>query len=135
MTEFEKHKINELRLNGYGYKKIAKELGLSVNTVKSYLARVKVEEPAVEAKDICPNCGNKLIYIPGHKKKRFCSDKCRMSWWNSHLDKVNRLANRIVVCAQCRQEFTAYGKRERKYCSRKCYVKARFGGSGNGSVK
>lgn len=27
------------------------------------------------------------------------------------------------------------GKRERKYCSRKCYFKARFGGSGNGSVK
>ena len=40
MTENEKHRINELRLNGYGYKKIARELGLSVNTVKSYLARV-----------------------------------------------------------------------------------------------
>lgn len=135
MTEFEKHKINELRLNGYGYKKIAKELGFSVNTVKSYLTRTKADEPVEETVDICPNCGDKLIYIPGHKKKRFCSDKCRMSWWNSHLDKVNRLANRIVVCAQCRQEFTAYGKRERKYCSRKCYFKARFGGSGNGSVK
>ena len=72
MTEFEKHRIDELRLNGYGYKKIAKELGLSINTVKSHLARVKVEETAVEAKDICLNCGNKLIYIPGHKKKRFC---------------------------------------------------------------
>ena len=135
MTEFEKHKINELRLNGYGYKKIARELGLSVNTVKSYLTRTKADEPVEETVDICPNCGNKLIYIPGHKKKKFCSDKCRMSWWNSHLDKVNRLANRIVVCAQCRREFTAYGKRERKYCSRKCYFKARFGGSGNGSVK
>lgn len=43
MTKNEKHRINELRLNGYGYKKIAKELGLSVNTVKSYLARVRLK--------------------------------------------------------------------------------------------
>ena len=42
MTKIEKHRINELRLNGYGYKKIAKELGLSINTVKSHLARARV---------------------------------------------------------------------------------------------
>ena len=128
MTENEKHRINALRLNGYGYKKIAKELGLSVNTVKSYLARVKVEEPTVEAKDICPNCGNKLIYIPGHKKKRFCSDKCRMSWWNSHLDQVQRKANYDFVCPVCKKPFTVYGNANRKYCSHECYIEDRFGG-------
>ena len=141
MTDKEKNQIAIYRNQGMSYTQISKKMDLSINAVKTYCKRhglggvraYEVESNAVIT--VCEQCGQPVKQNPGRKQKRFCSDKCRMSWWNSHLDKVNRLANRIVVCAQCRQEFTAYGKRERKYCSRKCYFKARFGGSGNGSVK
>ncbi|MCC9696321.1 RNA polymerase subunit sigma-70, partial [Streptococcus agalactiae] len=31
------------------------------------------------------------------------------------------------VCLACGGEFTSYANPKRKYCSRKCYVTARFG--------
>lgn len=69
--------IQMLREKGYGYKRIASELNLSVNTVKSYCRRHPV--PAVKSNDdsVCLNCGKPIEQIPQRKKKKFCSDKCR----------------------------------------------------------
>ena len=39
MTEAEKARVRKLRLEGAGYKQIASELELSINTVKSYCRR------------------------------------------------------------------------------------------------
>ena len=65
---------------------------------------------------------------PKRKKKKFCSDACRMSWWNKNLDKVNRKAVYEFICPHCQQPFTAYGNAGRKYCSHACYIADRFGG-------
>ena len=65
---------------------------------------------------------------PGRKKKRFCSDSCRMKWWNSHMDKVKRKAIYEFTCLHCGRTFTAYGNSGRKYCSHDCYIEERFGG-------
>ena len=40
MTDTQRTQIKELRLAGYGYKKIAQALCLSVDTVKSYAERI-----------------------------------------------------------------------------------------------
>ena len=32
----------------------------------------------------------------------------------------------IITCKQCGKQFTMYGKRNRKYCSHKCYIYHRF---------
>lgn len=39
MTDADKTQIIKLKANGYGYKKIAAELGFSGNTIKSFLKR------------------------------------------------------------------------------------------------
>ena len=112
--------ILEYRRQGFGYKKIASITGYSVNTVKSVCRR---NSEASEKR--CLQCGNVLIQPPHRKEKKFCSDKCRMAWWNSHPERVNRKAIYHFTCAQCGQPFDSYGNDHRKYCSRACYAEAR----------
>ena len=57
------------------------------------------------------------------------SEKCRNKWWNSNLDKVNRKANYEFICPHCKKPFSAYGNKNRKYCSHACYIEDRFGGA------
>ena len=78
--------------------------------------------------DICPNCGG--LFPPNMKgrRKRFCSDECRLSWNHKH-PKVRNWKNtdRVVICPACGNPFTAtreYG-RLRKYCSRACANRGR----------
>ena len=47
---------------------------------------------------------------------------------NSNLDKVNRKANYEFICPHCKKPFSAYGNKNRKYCSHACYIEDRFGG-------
>ena len=112
--------ILEYRRQGLGYKRIAAITGYSINTVKSVCRR----NPETSEKR-CLQCGNALIQPPHRKEKKFCSDKCRMAWWNSHPERVNRKAVYHFICAQCGQPFDSYGNDHRKYCSRACYAKAR----------
>ena len=60
------------------------------------------------------------------KKRRFCCPECRVQWWNSNQDKVNRKAIYSFICPNCGNEFTSYGNAGRKYCSHECYIADRF---------
>lgn len=134
MTREQKNQITKLREEGYGYGRIASILGLSGNTVKSFcrrnglIGRRGSEQAVVGGEHVCKQCGISIRQNPGRKEKKFCSDKCRNKWWNSHLDQVERKANYEFVCAYCKKTFTAYGNAARKYCSHACYVADRFGG-------
>ncbi len=136
MTDIQKDRIREMRADGYGYVKIARELGLSENTVKSFCRRKGLNGAVADLKalpgdagnGVCLCCGAEVQQVPGRKAKKFCSDKCRNKWWNSHLDLVDRKAHYEFVCACCNKPFTAYGNAGRKYCSHACYVADRFGG-------
>ena len=95
MTNEQKLQIAAYRKAGMGYKQIAKELDLSANSVKSYCRRNGLSNEALEQRlpeSACENCGKSIEQKKGKKKKRFCSDKCRNQWWNSHLDQVKRKA-------------------------------------------
>ena len=131
MTEEQKSQIKAFRNNGLGYKLIAKELGISVNSVKSFCRRNELCDTSKDETPRCEQCGKALQNIPGKKKKRFCSDRCRQTWWNSHLDIVKRKAVYVYICPVCRKEFSVYGNAKRKYCSHQCYVEGRYGGAGN----
>ena len=124
MTEVEKKRIKELHYQGLGYRKIAAELGMSPNTVKYVTKNLVATDNRT-----CRNCGVKVLQTAGRKEKKFCSDKCRMDWWNSHLDTVNRKGYKTFTCKCCSKEFMAYARTGRKYCSRECYFKARYGGA------
>ena len=114
--------INNMRLEGKTASEIASVLRMSVNTVRSYIRR----HPEIQGGLVCRNCGKAiLLQSSGKKIKLFCSDKCRMAWWNNHQDKVNKKAYYNLVCRQCGKEFESYGNKNRKFCCRECYLKFR----------
>ena len=132
MTDNEKAEIARLRAAGQGYGRIAQALGISVNTIKSFCRRSISSEvqhqPVTGDMSSCENCGKEIVQAPKQKKKRFCCDKCRNLWWNSHLELVRRKAVYEVRCCHCQRVFSVYGDKARKYCSHACYIKDRFKG-------
>ena len=130
MKDEQKLMIVEYRRKGVGYKQIAKELEMSPNSVKSYCRRNKLSNEDLNKDDgnfSCEQCGTIIHQVKGRKHKRFCSDKCRNQWWNSHLDQVKRKAVYEFICPTCGKSFSVYGNAKRKYCSHACYVIGRFG--------
>ncbi len=126
MTADEVKIVTDLQRRGLGYKKIAGVTGIAVNTVKTFCRRHRVEADIKDAPlTFCRTCGAALDTLPKRKPKQFCSDTCRMKWWNSHPGEVNRKAWYSFTCPQCGKEFQSYGNRHRKYCSRECAAKAR----------
>jgi len=132
MTNEQKERITSLRNGGWGYKKIARALDLPLGTVQSLCRRenIMTVEPAVYDENHCRQCGKPLVQKCKAKKRKFCSDECRVKWWTVHpcAKNGNAKASRAVVCENCGKTFNAYGHLPRKYCSHDCYVAARFGG-------
>ena len=129
MTDYEKQQIAALKTKGLGYMRIAKELGLNVNTVKSFCRR-NISQPEQEG-HICLCCGKPVEQTPHRKEKKFCSDKCRMSWWSRNRDKMNHKNLEERSCKACGSLFSVASSSNRKYCSHACYINFRFGGGSN----
>ena len=121
MTLQDKIIINNMRIAGYQPSSIAVVLGVPPGTVRSYIHR----HPDIPNTKSCKYCGKPVLQNAMGKEKKFCSDKCRMAWWNSHQDSVNRKAYYNLICQNCGKEFESYGNKSRKYCSRECYTAAR----------
>ncbi len=131
MTAEQKAEIIRLRSGGITYSLIAEQLKLSINTVKSFCRRCR-DIPEKASASQCKCCGKAIAQPSGTREKKFCSDKCRMDWWNAHRESVNKKAFYECVCECCGRHFLAYGNKHRKYCSRECYIADRFkGGGGN----
>lgn len=123
MTDVTKNQIRELREKGYGYKKIASELGITASAVRHQLVQIENEQLCGK----CKMCGVPIKSIKGKKSKQFCSDKCRMQWWRLHDNLINRKAFYKFECLNCKKVFEVYGNSHRKYCCTKCYLSARRG--------
>lgn len=80
----EKEQIKELREQGLRYREIANQLGMKLSTVKSHCMRHNIKLHR------CLQCGEVVIQNPHRKEKKFCSDKCRMKWWNRQNAKRSR---------------------------------------------
>ncbi|HKM03912.1 MAG TPA: RNA polymerase subunit sigma-70 [Lachnospiraceae bacterium] len=127
MTNEQKEKILMLRSQGLGYKKIASEVTATVDSVKSFLRRN--QNKAIEYGDgCCKECGKPIEIIPKTKTKKFCSDFCRSVWWSKNRFKLGNTKMITITCKCCGKEFRDYSNQNRKYCSRRCYLKSRFGG-------
>lgn len=79
--------IIELRRKGYGYKRIAKKLNMTISAVRYSITKIEDEDLI----GICKNCSSETRSIRGKKKKTFCSDKCRWDWWNNKRLSSNRI--------------------------------------------
>ena len=141
VTAEQKQRLLEMRAAGMGYSRIASNLAISVNTVKSFCQRNEKEKAkpqpqplAMERQrpEFCKNCGKPIVQLEGRKTRVYCSDRCRMAWWNSHLEEANREKLVDHTCRTCGKVFTAYGRKKRTYCSHECYIRMRFGGGLNG---
>ena len=118
---------------GKSASEIALVLDISVNTIRSYIRR----HPETFGGKCCKSCGKPLSQPEGRKEKRFCSDKCRMAWWNSHREQVRKKAYYTLTCTQCGKEFESYGNQNRKFCCRDCYLQSRhaFAAQNTGTIQ
>jgi endogenous inhibitor of DNA gyrase (YacG/DUF329 family) len=121
MRQQTKEQISRLHHDGYNVTAIAAMTGVPPGTVRSHLRR---RSDTVHPMT-CPQCGTAVKRSLGHPNKKFCSDHCRMAWWNTHPEKVNKKAYYTLACRQCGKEFESYGNKNRKYCCRQCYAEAR----------
>ena len=131
MTNAERDCIIRYRQSGKSCAEIARVLGLSANTVKSFCQRNRMA-PSTQAElsalseTVCLCCGEKIEILPHRKTKRFCSDACRYAWAYSHriLGPQNAIQKQ---CAACKKSFFSYPSSHRKYCSHGCYIADRYG--------
>ena len=121
MKPQDKIAIDNLRMEGKSAGDIALILHLSPNTVRSHIRR----HPDLPGTRRCMTCGEFVLQPTGRREKKFCSDKCRMAWWNSHPEAINKKAYYTLVCEECGKEFVSYGNNRRKYCCRSCSLIAR----------
>lgn len=70
--------IIKMSLAGVKPSVIAEKTGVSVNTVKSHIRRHKDNGISVP----CLFCGRPVQQTDGRKQKKYCSDRCRMNYWN-----------------------------------------------------
>ena len=124
MTLDEKCNISRLQQQGMGYRKIASELGISENTVKSYLRRHSKIKSSEEISGGCKRCGKAIEQKPHKRKKEFCSDYCRSRWWRKNTDLSESKTSITKQCNMCNNEFACYRSENRSFCSRKCYVES-----------
>ena len=124
-----KEEIVKLKKSNKSNKEIADLLGIPVGTVKSIYHRY---EESIAIHDRCCFCGATLKHTPGKKKKKYCNNDCRHKFWKFHRDLLNKKANYLCTCDYCHNSFISYGNGHRKFCSRSCYFKARYGGNSNG---
>ena len=120
MTAEQKKQIEKLRKQFVPYSVIARETGLSANTVKSYSYRHGLHTTQLlTERSLCLCCGKPL---PPKKTRplKYCSNKCKMKYWreNRIKDTDKMIETHCVICGR---RIYDYESAHRKYCSRECY--------------
>ena len=90
MKRREAEKIAQMVLSGIPPSKIAAAMDMSVNTIKSHIRR----HPEISFAGKCLFCGVPVVQPEGRKKKKFCSDRCRISYWNHRRKEEHRDRNK-----------------------------------------
>lgn len=121
MTNEQTIMISRLMKDGMGYRKIAEELDLPVNSVKSWCRRHPCEE---EKAEYCPVCGKEIFSLPHKRVRKFCSDGCRYAWWSAHPEERTIKTGYTHTCRHCGCEFTN-NRKTADYCCRECFADAR----------
>ena len=134
MTNDQKEQITKLRESGLGYGEISVKTGLTKDAVKYYCKNHDLggKRSRIQASDdniqLCRFCG-KPIASNGKRKRLYCSEECRRSWWKEHpqASKPREEAIHTITCKCCGKVFTTWGQHNRVFCSHACYIRDRFG--------
>ena len=121
INEQTKIEIRALRLQGYGYRKIAAEIGISRDLVRNYCKTNGLDGLGSSLINVprCANCGKAIEVKPIGRRRKYCSDKCRHQW-----QEANPLMHEHS-CIYCGKKFTSPAKLA-KYCCHKCFERDRF---------
>ena len=65
----------------------------------------------------CLECGTFVKQTAGRKEKKFCSESCRVHWWNKNKRKTPCKSRHTFACLSCGKEFSVYGTAPRKFSS------------------
>lgn len=128
MKDKQKQAIRGMRQGGLPYAVIADSLALSPNTIKSFCRRENIGiQSNLNDKNPsqCKNCGAPLKHHQGSKKKTFCCDKCRYTWWNKNRAWTSGKGAYHLTCFHCGNEFYSNNKKQ-KFCSRECYIHGNY---------
>ncbi|MGX6991074.1 hypothetical protein [Pseudolactococcus reticulitermitis] len=130
MNNSDKEQIKKLRQYGLGYKRVAKMLNISVDTVKSFCRKNNLSgmmaKPKLDEVDCCRQCGDIMMQVEKKKPLKFCKDECRKLWWQHHRSELKKKKACKIICQHCGKEVMAYRYENRKYCSHQCYCAERF---------
>jgi rRNA maturation endonuclease Nob1 len=119
MTDKDKKHLAELRDQGYTYQQIAEASGIGLSSVKMFFKRNNT--PADDS-GLCAQC-KKRLEKDAPKKKRFCSEKCRIKWWAEHPEQLSNAREHQYKCPFCGKVFYSY--KPAKFCSLTCYHRSR----------
>ena len=127
MTNEQKQAIVSMRDSGVPITSIAQQLGLSVNTIKSYCKRHGIHSGNQSSKNIlfCLQCHKEIPQAEHRKEKKFCSNKCRQLWWAENTALIPRDSQIERICPVCKTSFLSCQSKHRIYCSRTCYGKSK----------
>lgn len=96
MTAQQLKRIAELRAQNYPYSFIGRELGLPSNTVKSICRRKgfhtsgsRKTKKEKQNPPLCRYCRN-VLTGEGRLGRQFCSEKCRVAWWRSQREVIEK---------------------------------------------
>lgn len=130
MNLAQKQQTELLRNQGFGYKKIAKHLGVSVDAVKYHCKKAGLNGVMASSNDRpinrCRECLKPLQQKEKMKPLKFCSSDCRNAWWKKNRKKAIKKCGKTIQCLNCGKEFQAYEHEKRKFCSHDCYIVFRF---------
>ncbi|HEM9292377.1 TPA: helix-turn-helix domain-containing protein [Streptococcus agalactiae] len=137
MNENQRRQIWAMRSQGQGYGTIAQAVDLPRDAVRKFCSRRPelkgyghVVQQMIEAQgyDYCLTCGIKLDHKLLGRPKKFCSDKCRKVYWDTHREEHDKgkTAYDELTCQNCGRSFLSYANPNRKFCSHSCYIQSRF---------
>ncbi len=127
MTGQEKNTLIDMRQRGLKLHEMAKITGMKEGTIRSFFSRFGIQNMELNRAALCKQCHSPLLAKKYKRVRLFCSDACRIKWWNQHRGEGTHRNQHVYRCRYCQTEFRSYA--EAKYCSRACYFASkRIGG-------
>ena len=120
MTVEEKNKVLTLTREGKSIREIAELM----NFPKSTVALIAEQKDRVKEFIECPGCGKTIIHPLPHtgRWQKYCNSECKNKFYRESKYKKHVRS----ICQCCGKEFFQYTNTDWKYCSRECYINARY---------
>ena len=77
MTNQQKQRVMEMKVDGKTYREIAEETGVTLAAAKMFMSRYRNQK----VRRRCAMC-NRYLPKTARSTQRFCCVRCKTDWWN-----------------------------------------------------